>query len=98
MNQLHCRNFTVLFYVSYAVFDYNSNYVLNDFIIVTYFFFLHSKIKYVHATSRSMLKYEELLNWTKTERINILFCREKIVSSCKLKLTFFALFYCLELK
>lgn len=81
MNQLHCRNFTVLFYVSFAVFDYNSNYVLNDFIIVTHFF-LHLKIKYVHATSRSMLKYEELLNWTKTKRINILFCREKIVSSC----------------
>lgn len=80
MKQLHCRNFTTLIYVSFVVFGYNSYYVLKDFIIETqvvlFLFFLFFKLKknphnYVHATSRSMIKYLELLNWTKTERINL---------------------------
>lgn len=78
MKQLHCRNFTALIYVSFVVFGYNSYYVLKDFIIETqvvlfFIFFLIKKNphNYVHATSRSMIKYLELLNWTKTERINL---------------------------
>lgn len=66
VKQLHCRNFTTLIYVSFVVFGYNSYYVLKDFIIETqvvlFLFFLFFKLKknphnYVHATSRSKIKY-----------------------------------------